>query len=344
MLGRRGGFARISPWGWGWGGVGWGNTNPTSCYASGSLSTLLHELDGVGVGVGWGGVIPTQPDRPTSSGAPGPPETVDEVLPILKNKVHKKWHIFGSDASKGLKGARKQLEVEAATARHSLSEYTPLQKLKAKTLPPQALKGMGLKTFKKKGGQVLMVGGDQVAESHTANLKKQLRRNNKLSGLSLETAHVDGLSSLYVHSNLGLDCVLDAYAAYMHKMLDQLNPNKMFQNLDWLKPPALWEEKWQSSPTRAPVRVARRTRFFTKNEPPNFSNHNACWRNRAMQSCRCLTHPTSQNTHLATARTQFSRKQHHAKRCLQWSTTLHVVMNATWTRANPPVNPTCWFI
>ena len=104
--------------------MGWGNTNPTSCYASGSLSTLLHELDGVGVGVGWGGVI-------------------------------------------------------------------------------------------------------------------QLRRNNKLSGLSLETAHVDGLSSLYVHSNLGLDCVLDAYAAYMHKMLDQLNPNKMFQNLDWLKPPAL---------------------------------------------------------------------------------------------------------
>ena len=46
ILGRRGGFARISPWGLG--GVGWGNTNPTSCYASGSLSMLLHELDGVG--------------------------------------------------------------------------------------------------------------------------------------------------------------------------------------------------------------------------------------------------------------------------------------------------------
>ena len=178
------------------------------------------------------------PDRPTSSGAPGPPETAEEVLPILKNKVNRKWHIFGSDASKGLKGARKHLEVEAATARHSLSEYTPLQKLKTKSLPYKALKGMGLKTFKKKGGQLLMVGGDQVAESHTANLKKQLRRNNKLSGLSLKTAHVDGLSSLYVHSNLGLECVLDAYASYMQKMLDQLNPNKMFQNVDWLKPPA----------------------------------------------------------------------------------------------------------
>ena len=84
-----------------------------------------------------------------------------------------------------------------------------------------------------------MVGGDQVAESHTATLKKQLRRNNKLSGLSLETAHVDGLSSLYVHSNLGLDCVLDAYTSYMRKMLDQLNPKKLFQNFEWMKPPAL---------------------------------------------------------------------------------------------------------
>ena len=84
-----------------------------------------------------------------------------------------------------------------------------------------------------------MARGDQIAESHAANLKKQLRRNNKLSGLTLETAHVDGLSSLFVHSNLGLDCALDAYASYMSKMVDQMNPQKMFKNFDWLKPPAL---------------------------------------------------------------------------------------------------------
>ena len=81
-----------------------------------------------------------------------------------------------------------------------------------------------------------MAGGDQIAESHAANLKKQLRRNNKLAGLTLETAHVDGLSSLFVHSNLCLDCVLDAYASYMSKMVDHMNPKRMF---DWLKPPAL---------------------------------------------------------------------------------------------------------
>ena len=61
--------------GWGWGGVGWGNTNPTSCYASGSLSMFLHErlatlvdlclcfyMNSMGWGwggVGWGNTNPT---------------------------------------------------------------------------------------------------------------------------------------------------------------------------------------------------------------------------------------------------------------------------------------------
>ena len=58
MMGRRGGFARISQRGGGGVGMGWGwgNTNPTSGYAGDSSSTRLHELDGVGMG--WGGVIP----------------------------------------------------------------------------------------------------------------------------------------------------------------------------------------------------------------------------------------------------------------------------------------------
>ena len=83
MLGRRGGFARISPWGLG--GVGWGGVIPTQrlatlvdlclCYASGSLSMLLHErlatlvdlclclyMNSMGWGwggVGWGNTNPT---------------------------------------------------------------------------------------------------------------------------------------------------------------------------------------------------------------------------------------------------------------------------------------------
>ena len=47
------------------------------------------------------------------------------------------------------------------------------------------------------------------------------------------------MNLLYVHTNLGLDSVLDAYASYMRKMLDQLTPIKTFENLDGLKPAGL---------------------------------------------------------------------------------------------------------
>ena len=166
-----------------------------------------------------------------------------------------------------------------------------------------------------------------------------LQHENKLSGLGLETAHVDGLSALYVHSNLGLECVLDAYASYMSKMLDQMNPKKMFENLDWLKPPALWDQKWKSPPTRNPVRVARRGHFFQKNGVPKISKNGTSWWNETMSTSRYLTNANVQNTHLATARMQFSRKRSHVKNTNELSTTLDFVMNATSTRANLPRQP-----
>ena len=123
--------------------------------------------------------------------------------------VDAKKHVLGSDASKGIKAARKKLNVEAVTARHSLSEYTPLNSVSKEKMPKQALKGIGGTAAKVTPKKVTLVGGDQVAESHTANLKKQLRRGNKLSGLPLSTAHVDGLSALYIHSckpRTGIGC------------------------------------------------------------------------------------------------------------------------------------------
>ena len=79
-----------------------------------------------------------------------------------------------------------------------------------------------------------MVGGDQVAESHTANLKKQLRRNNNLSGLPLDSAHIDGLSALFIHENLGLEMVMDAFVRYMAFVKDKINPSKAYVDTTWL--------------------------------------------------------------------------------------------------------------
>ena len=79
-----------------------------------------------------------------------------------------------------------------------------------------------------------MVGGDPVAESHTANLKKQLRRNNKLSGLPLDSAHIDGLSALFIHENLGLEMVMDAFVRYMAFVKDKNHPSKAYVDTTWL--------------------------------------------------------------------------------------------------------------
>ena len=125
-----------------------------------------------------------------------------------------------------------------------------------------------------------MVGGDQVAESHTANLKKKMRRNNTLSGLTLETAHVDGLSSLYVHSNLGLDCVLDAYASYMRKMLDQPNSKKHVWEL--AEATGALRPKMKKFATASPCKGCTGNLFFQKNGSPKISNDDAWLWNETM--------------------------------------------------------------
>ena len=78
------------------------------------------------------------------------------------------------------------------------------------------------------------LGGDQVAESTALLKKKQLRRNNKLAGLSLKTAHVDGLSALYIHKNLGLEATMTAFAQFIANMTDQVSHVKCFEDASWM--------------------------------------------------------------------------------------------------------------
>ena len=150
------------------------------------------------------------------------------------------------------------------------------------------------------------------------------------------------MSTLYVHSNLGLECVLDAYASYMQKMLDQLNPNKMFQNVDWLKPPALWEQKWKSSPTRTPGRVARRTQFFEKLNPKKSTIK------MLVAEVKPCNHVVAWHIHLVKIHTSLQRKRNfeennrlkehdfsYQQRCM--SSWMQLELGQT-----PPVNPTCW--
>ena len=78
-------------------------------------------------------------------------------------------------------------------------------------------------------------GDDQVAESHTAVLKKQLRRNNKLAGLTPRGAHIAGLSAVHIHRNLGFEKVLQCFTKYIHQVGDSIPPASAFVDQTWLQ-------------------------------------------------------------------------------------------------------------
>ena len=80
------------------------------------------------------------PNKTTEKHAPGPPESKEEIIGWLKNKTDPARHVVGSDASKGLRSAFKEIGVEQATAKHSQSEYTPVRKLNIKKLPKERSK------------------------------------------------------------------------------------------------------------------------------------------------------------------------------------------------------------
>ena len=81
--------------------------------------------------------------------------------------------------------------------------------------------------------ETILVGGDQVAESHTAVLKKQLRRQNELAGLTPRGAHIAGLSAVHIHRNLGFENVVQCFVKYIHHVRDTIPPASAFVDQTW---------------------------------------------------------------------------------------------------------------
>ena len=82
------------------------------------------------------------PDKHTMQNAPGPPETTEEILPIMSRKLDSQKHMVASDSSKGIAAACKALNLPSATARHSLSEFTPVQRVKTKSIAKKCLNAL----------------------------------------------------------------------------------------------------------------------------------------------------------------------------------------------------------
>jgi hypothetical protein len=54
-----------------------------------------------------------------------------------------------------------------------------------------------------------------------------------LLGLPLDSAHIDGLSALYIHENLGIAMVMEAFVRYMAFVKDKIHPNKAYVDTTW---------------------------------------------------------------------------------------------------------------
>ena len=184
-------------------------------------------------------VLPLPP-KSTSSKAPGPPETVEEVYPWIASKTNAKRHVVGSDSSKGLQGACQRLNLPQAQARHSLSEYTPVQTLLLKNIAKRALKKMR-GSYQTKGKKMQMVGGDQKCEALAGQIKASMRRAGKLGRAAADSSgeHLDPLSLYFLSVHPGLDSVITAFREYMTWCKGRLAPKDAYHDTSWLmhKPP-----------------------------------------------------------------------------------------------------------
>ena len=226
-------------------------------------------------------VLPLPP-KSTSSKAPGPPETVEEVYPWIASKTNAKRHVVGSDSSKGLQGACQRLNLPQAQARHSLSEYTPVQTLLLKDIAKRALKKMR-GSYQTKGKKMQMVGGDQKCEALAGQIKASMRRAGKLGRAAADSSgeHLDPLSLYFLSVHPGLDSVISAFREYMTWCKGRLAPKDAYHDTSWLmhKPPEWGKKKSGVFETHGkkkyiqPKQEIRKQRTMKQGPTPTCTSH-----------------------------------------------------------------------
>ena len=184
------------------------------------------------------------PRRSTAAAAPGPPETTSEVVPLLQDRLSAKHHLIGSDSSKGLAGAWKQLGLTSVRAKHSQSEYTPVNKVSFKHVPK-----ILLKSLMKKGGEYKkpmmipagssagkIIGGDQACESLASTMTRSMRRMNLTGRLdaSLDMEHINPMAAVFFSTTPSLESIVEAFANYRQRHEDAVPPAEMYTNLKWM--------------------------------------------------------------------------------------------------------------
>ena len=71
------------------------------------------------------------------------------------------------------------------------------------------------------------------------------------SGLPLDFARIDGLSALFIHEQLRIEMVMEAFVHYMAFVKDKFHPSKAYVDATWFtEKDAVENEKELRSPVR----------------------------------------------------------------------------------------------
>ena len=121
------------------------------------------------------------------------------------------------------------------------SLYTPVQKINKRKVFAKALAALKQGVGKQSFSETNYRGGRWPSgRKSRGEVEEAIAQNNKLSGLPLDSAHIDGLSALYIHENLRIDMVMDAFVRYMAFVKDKIHPNKPYVDTSW------FTKKWRN--------------------------------------------------------------------------------------------------
>ena len=193
------------------------------------------------------------PDKPCEAGAPPPPESFEEVLPILRRKIGKR-HILMSDGAQATSKAAKFLGVLHTKVVHAKQQFSKFEKIPAESLSPELLtvaqkrrekemtvmkrpaasimKRPAASIMKRPASLRLRVSSNQ-AEAQIGVIKNKLRMNSRLKG---HTTHLsrDVFSASYSQQSPGLAGVQRAMKNYMAFFQDSCSPGSAYAAGNWM--------------------------------------------------------------------------------------------------------------
>ena len=172
-------------------------------------------------------------DKDVLKGAPPPPESFAETMPVVKKFVKPDMHVVSSDGAQAIKKAVRTIKnVPHAVVVHKRKDYAHVVRIPMSTLTKKMRERVALlpttnsRTFRMKAG-------GNMSEYTFSAVKRNLCRMNLRR--STTRASLNMLSASWLTKNVGLVGVVKAIKIYQDAITDEIAPVDAFTSTAWLK-------------------------------------------------------------------------------------------------------------